>query len=76
MKTLSWNFRGLGNPRTIQDLCQMVEEKKPDIVFLMETWLKASKFEGLKRRMKCEGCFVVEPVGLKGGLAILWNNRV
>ncbi|XP_040987704.1 uncharacterized protein LOC121235426 [Juglans microcarpa x Juglans regia] len=37
MKTLSWNCRGLGNRWTVQDLCHLVEDKLPNVVFLMET---------------------------------------
>ncbi|XP_042939417.1 uncharacterized protein LOC122274448 [Carya illinoinensis] len=76
MKTLSWNCRGLGNPRTIQDLCHMVEEKKPNVVFLMETKMKKTKAESLRRRLKFEGCMVVESVGLKGGLMMMWDHMI
>ena len=37
MNLLSWNCRGLGNPRIVRDLHHMVKEKKPTLVFLMET---------------------------------------
>ncbi|GLT62551.1 hypothetical protein SLA2020_351810 [Shorea laevis] len=37
MSLLSWNCRGLGNSRTVRNLCQMVEDKRPTILFLMET---------------------------------------
>jgi hypothetical protein len=32
MILLSWNYRWLGNPRTIQALHQLVKEKRPSIV--------------------------------------------
>ncbi|XP_041000998.1 uncharacterized protein LOC121246780 [Juglans microcarpa x Juglans regia] len=76
MKILSWNCRGLGNPRTVQDLHLMVKERNPGIVFLIETKLMAKKLEGIKRRMKWEGCFVMEPVGRKRGLVMLWREDV
>ncbi|XP_042952171.1 uncharacterized protein LOC122289257 [Carya illinoinensis] len=76
MKTLSWNCRGLGNPRTVQDLCHMVEDKKPSVVFLMETKLRKTKAESLRRRLKFEGCMVVEAVGLKGGLIMMWDHMI
>lgn len=34
--------------------------------------IKVGRVEGLKRRMRMKGCFVMEPVGKKGGLALLW----
>jgi NADPH-dependent 2,4-dienoyl-CoA reductase/sulfur reductase-like enzyme len=37
MNLLSWNCCGLGNPRVVRDLCQVIKEKKPNIMFLMET---------------------------------------
>lgn len=49
----------------------MVRGKKPKIVSLIETSLNLEEFEGLKRRMGFEGCFVVELMGKRGGLALL-----
>ncbi|XP_042939567.1 uncharacterized protein LOC122274609 [Carya illinoinensis] len=74
MKIISWNCRGIGNPRTVQDLCLLTRENKANMVFLIETMSKASKLERLKRRLGMEGCFVVESVGKKGGLALYWRN--
>lgn len=37
MSTLFWNYRGLGDPRTVQVLLDLVQMKKPMFVFLMET---------------------------------------
>ena len=37
MNILSWNVRGLGNPRTFRALNDLLREKNPHIVFLMET---------------------------------------
>lgn len=43
----------------------------------METKLLASKFEGIKRRLRFEDCFIVNhPMGRKGGLALLCENEV
>ncbi|XP_042980139.1 uncharacterized protein LOC122310310 [Carya illinoinensis] len=75
MKILSWNCRGLGNPWTVQDLHHLVKEKRPDIVFLIETKLMAKNFEGIKRRMAWDGCFVVEAIGRSGGLVLLWKDE-
>ncbi|XP_042982759.1 uncharacterized protein LOC122311987 [Carya illinoinensis] len=76
MNLLSWNCRGLGNPRTVQDLYRMVEEKRPKVIFLIETKANASRLDGVRRRLGFEGCFVVEAVGRKGGLALLWREEV
>jgi len=40
MKLISWNFQGLGNPWTVRSLLRLVREKKPTVVFLIETKLQ------------------------------------
>jgi exonuclease III len=75
MNLLSWNCQGLGNPWTVQDLCHMVKEKKPDILFLMETKCKKERLEIIRVRLGFQCLFVVEPVGLSGGLALLWRDQ-
>lgn len=32
--------------------------------------------ENLRIAMGCSGCFVVDPIGLQGGLALLWKAVV
>lgn len=59
---LTW----LENSQIAQDLYLMVEEKKPKIVFLIETKLRSTEMENVKMRLKFEGCLVVDPVGIKG----------
>jgi hypothetical protein len=47
MIILSWNCRGLGNLRTVHYLSRMVREKKPEVVFLMETIMRRRKMENV-----------------------------
>lgn len=47
MKTLSWNCCGLGNSRGIHDLYYMVNEKRPDVVFLVESKTNAHRWKFL-----------------------------
>ncbi|KAF5450043.1 hypothetical protein F2P56_030424, partial [Juglans regia] len=75
MKTLSWNCRGLGNAWTVQDLCMIVEEKRPSVVFVMETKLQVSRLEGIRRRLRMEGCFGVDLHGRGDGLALFWKEE-
>jgi exonuclease III len=75
MNLISWNCRGLGNPRAIRSLCRLVREKKPNILFLMETKCRKEKMEVLRVRMEFEGMFVVDVVGRSGGLALFWKER-
>lgn len=74
MSILSWTCRGLGNLRTIRDLCRLVKENRSKLVFLMETKLRQHHFDKIKNKMGFNSGFVVECVGRSGGLALLWTN--
>jgi hypothetical protein len=74
MNLLSWNCRGLGNPKAIRDLCQLTKEKKPTILFLMETKCRRHKMEYIRVKMGFECILVVDPIGRSGGLALCWND--
>jgi hypothetical protein len=75
MNLLSWNCRGLGNPRTVRDLHQMVKERRPNFVFLMETMCSKQYMDRIKLRLGFDNLFVVDPVGRSGGLALLWYKE-
>jgi hypothetical protein len=75
MNLLSWNCRGLGNPQAVRDLCQLTKEKKPTILFLMETKCHRNKMEFVRVKLGFECLFVVDSVGRSGGLALLWNDK-
>jgi exonuclease III len=74
MSLLSLNYRGLGNPQAVQDLCQKTKEKKPTILFLVETKCKKSRMEVVRVKLGFECMFVVDPIGRSGGLALLWKE--
>jgi hypothetical protein len=73
MSLISWNCRGLGNPRTVRDLSQMVKEKMPSFLFLIETISSKKRMESLRIKFGFQGLFVVDPVGRSGGLALFWR---
>lgn len=74
MSGISWNCQGLGSPRTILELKTLIRSHKPAIIFLMETRLPHHKFGLLKMQLGfCKG-FMVERVGLGGGLISLWRD--
>ncbi|XP_031120221.1 uncharacterized protein LOC116023364 [Ipomoea triloba] len=54
MSTLSWNCRGLGNPRTVREVVDLVSRKKPEFVFLMETKVGRSHAERLRVKLGFE----------------------
>lgn len=43
MKTLCWNFRGLGAPQSVRACRKLIKSRHPNLVFLMETKLKQEK---------------------------------
>lgn len=72
---VSWNVRGLGNPHNFRALKKFLQEKDPDLVFLMET--KKSKIEmaDICFNIGFGGCCVVEKMGRSsGGLAMCWKK--
>jgi exonuclease III len=74
MNLLSWNCRGLGNLRTVRDLCRLVKDKCPTMVFLMETKLWVARIESIKAHMGFDSVFVVDSKGRSGGLALFWKS--
>jgi exonuclease III len=76
MSIISWNCRGLGNLRTVQDLRQMVKEKRPWMVFLMETKLRKNRMDVVRYKLGFPNLFVVDSIGKSGGLALLWGDEI
>lgn len=74
MSTISWNCRGLGNPRAIRALKDIVSDKKPSFIFLIETKIKQSSVLKVRKQLGFKGSFVVDPVGIGGGLALFWKD--
>jgi hypothetical protein len=76
MICLSWNCRGLGNPQAVRDLHHLVKEKKPTLVFLMETKFFNKNCDFLRIKLGYDFMFVVDSVGRSGGLILLWKAVV
>lgn len=76
MSIISWNCRGMGAPATIRELHELCKAYQPAILFLMETRAPMGRIEKMKRRLKFQNCFAVDPIGLSGGLCILWKENV
>lgn len=75
MKIISWNVWGLGGFEKRREICQLVREKNPSILYLQET--KLSVFDG----SVCESIwsdinvdFWFQPsMGASGGLVTMWD---
>src|SRR4051812_38056806 len=74
MKILSWNFRGLSNPRAIPNLRTLARRYHPDILFLSETLSNSRKLESIRVTLKFDACLSVDVEGRSGGIVVLSNN--
>ncbi|RVW81652.1 Transposon TX1 uncharacterized 149 kDa protein [Vitis vinifera] len=61
---ISWNCRGLGNPRTVLALCEINKSRKPDFIFLIETLVHSTQVEKLKSKLGFEDMEVLEEDGI------------
>jgi hypothetical protein len=52
-----------------------VKEKKPTLVFLMETKMRNTKMQVLRNKLGYDDMFTMEPVGRSGGVALERHNR-
>ncbi|KAA3469398.1 reverse transcriptase [Gossypium australe] len=75
MKIISWNVRGLGRPRTVKRLKNKLRAINPQILFLIETKLKAKEMEIVRRKLGFSCGIEVDADGSKGGLSLGWNNN-
>ena len=73
MSFLSWNYRGLGNPWTVQALKSAVKIEEPDLVFFMETKLLEDAMKGKKYEVGFTQGLIVPSDGKTEGLALLWK---
>ena len=76
MIVLSWNCWGLGNQSAVNILSQLVREKAPNILFLMETKQTVEEMRWVQGELHYDSMLAVSRLGRRGGLAMLWNNDV
>ncbi|XP_019166537.1 PREDICTED: uncharacterized protein LOC109162272 [Ipomoea nil] len=76
MSLLTWNCRGLTNPTAIRVLADLIHNKRPRVVFLMETFLDKGRMENVRVQLGFENLFCVDANGHNDGLALLWSSWV
>ena len=74
MSFLVWNCRGLGNPRAIRALKDLIRSNNPKLVFLIETKMSLYNMSRLKYLLGFTNCFGVDRTDLGGGLLLLWHE--
>ena len=74
MNILCWNYRGLGNRQTVQELGDLVRAQDPTVVFLAETWLDASRLAGLRDSLQFGHHYGVSRLTRGGGLVLFWKK--
>lgn len=76
MRFLCWNAQGLGNPRAFHALSDLVRIRHPSILFLSETKCGDKVSGKLKKVGNFAGCLTMNNIGSKGGLSLLWIDKV
>lgn len=76
MKIISWNVRGLGNPRTCLAIKKILHPHRPQLIFLCETKLSSRQVNNVCRKLGTENCLAVDSKGKGGGLAMLWSSEI
>ena len=76
MRALGWNCQGLGNPRLVRALCNLVQQWDPDFVFLSKTKLKKKSMEKKKVSVDFINGLVIPSHGRSRGLAFLWKKEI
>jgi exonuclease III len=74
MSIISWNCRGLGNPRAVPTLRDLARKYRVEVIFLCETLVHANKIEETRVRLGFDASFAVDRIGRSGGLAVLWKH--
>ncbi|KAJ1432733.1 Endonuclease/exonuclease/phosphatase [Sesbania bispinosa] len=80
MITLSWNCRGLGNPRAVCTVQRLLRREDPHLVFLMETKCLLGEMKAIKRKVGYPNLIAVDCNGSgnrrAGGLAMMWKDAL
>ena len=70
MSLLSWNYHGLGNPCTVQELFDLVREQDALVLFAVESRLDKARLELLRCRLQFSSKLVVSRRAQGGGLVL------
>lgn len=76
MSILCWNCRGLGHPKAVPSLKDLIRVYKPDIFFLIETLSHSNKIRDVCYLLGYDAYFTVAREGRSGGLVVIWKSSI
>ena len=76
MKLLCWNCQGLGTPLIVHALRAITAQERLEVVFFMETKNQDFTVRRISRYLNFQNCYNVNPVGIRGGLALMWKDGI
>ena len=76
MNIITWNIRGLNNPRNQRILKNRLRKEKPDFCFIQETKCIVDRMETIsKKQWSKYKMLVVEGQQMAGSILTLWNPK-
>ena len=76
MKLLSWNCRGIGQPRTVQEMMHLMQVHHPSVVFIFETRQNSTKVHKVRMRLGLKHCLLHDGKGKGACIALYWDDSV
>lgn len=75
MNHLSWNCRRLGNSRAVRVLSDLVKDRKPDFLYLSETFVLNNTIKELSLNLGFASYFAVDCIG-RAGVWLLCGSQL
>ena len=75
MSLLCWNYQGLGNQHTENQLAELVWAKDPFVMFLVETWMDEARLIFIQDCLKFKHRFIAPRRNKIGGLVMYWKEE-
>lgn len=74
-KILMWNVQGAGSSAFREHLLEQVNFHQPGILIIVETKLSGRAAVQMLERLPFTDSCIIDSMGLKGGMWILWNEQ-
>ncbi|KAL9670161.1 hypothetical protein QQ045_007712 [Rhodiola kirilowii] len=74
--SLVWNYQGICHPRSVRELTETVRICRPALIGLQEIKIDVNRLVAVRRRLWFKHGFQVPRIGLAGGLALWWKEKV